>query len=533
MNGKIEFPKLGAVVEGHKSVSLARLLNRWLRSRRNPTFGTLYAFMILLVYVDPSPSSPKANWLEVLSVFFVLISPLSDIYMYRDRHRSGVRAILSFLTLGLSGIISQYVMSEKLVANEPPHHSLKPILSWNKNRNKFDKKKVSWFVVSAAVLVGLYILGSTETAETAKTANKSTTTELETPTVPSTITVSKTTVPVVRVNVTATSSPASPLNALDAMIKKMNLKSTPEISISKCGQFTYLIQSDGSHHFYKWSGERWVVDKSAPEEGMFGDNLLKVQMVDATGDNVDDFVVVLPTWDPLKSEPRPLSGAVFGSIDCKWDWMTFRTTYGGSFYQLDNLFWDDRSSRIVAGDEVTNMDALNYDGNRKTKQRFFIFSQKINEFVLASGTPPDNGMLDITSSTIPLFEPPKIALEEASFQCGTKLFDLLDNYNITNLDPQSLAKTWFDNSDYKLRVGKTPLEISEPIISACAEAAKKRLSVIADAAELSCSFSAKDLAVAYGVPISSSKYKIASAVALDFDSRFRTLVIESCLKKME
>ena len=142
-------------------------------------------------------------------------------------------------------------------------------------------------------------------------------------------------------------------------------------------------------------------------------------------------------------------------------------------------------------------------------------------------------MLDVTSSTIPLFEPPKIALEEASFQCGTKLFDLLDNFNITNLDPKGLAKTWFDNSDYKLRVGETPLEISEPIISACAEAAKKRLSVITDAAELSCSFSAKDLAVAYGVPISSSKYKIASAVASDFDSRFRTLVIESCLKKME
>jgi hypothetical protein len=256
-------------------------------------------------------------------------------------------------------------------------------------------------------------------------------------------------------------------------------------------------------------------------------------MIDATGDKIDDFIITLPTWDPLKSDPKPLSGAVFASINCKWDWRTFKTTYGGSYYQLDNLFWDASSKKIVAGDEVTNMDAANYDGNRKTKQRFFVFDSKSNEFRIATGTPSKNPTPEITATTEPLFKPPAVAFEEAEFSCYTKLFDLLDSYNITNIDPQNIGKVWFNNSDYKFRVGNTPVEISKPIINACAMAAKKRISEVTQAAENSCWFSRKELAKAYGVPASSSRRKVAGAVANDFLPRFRSLVVSACLKKME
>ena len=147
---------------------------------------------------------------------------------------------------------------------------------------------------------------------------------------------------------------------------------------------------------------------------------------------------------------------------------------------------------------------------------------------------PQNPTLSVTATTEPLFKPPAVAFEEAAFQCDTKLFDLLDNYNITNLDPQNIARTWFNNSDYKFRVGITPPEISTPIINACAEAAKKRISQVTYAAESSCSYvPRKELAKAYGVPSSSSKNKIAAAVARDFLPRFKSLVIAACLRKMD
>ena len=500
-----------------------------------------------LISSDPAPSTPRANWLVSILMFFLFASPFSDIYMFKDRHRSGALAILSLFTCGTAGIISQYFTSENLKDNEYPHHSGKPLQTWKKKQQppkrttpsnatkahkfpkrttptfatkvqKLNKKKIVGLLTATAVLTGLYFIGSAET-------EKSVT---QTP-----VSAPDTTVQIIQVALTTTSTPASPKDALTSMVKGMKLKSTPTISTSKCGQFTYLVKSDGSHQFYRWNGTQWTVDKSGENTSSFANDFIKVKMVDATGDKIDDFIITLPTWDPLKSDPKPLAGAVFASINCKWDWRTFKTTYGGSYYQLDNLFWDSSSKKIVAGDEVTNMDAANYDGNRRTKQRFFVFNSKSKEFILASGTPPKNPTPETTPSTEPLFKPPAIALEEAAFQCDTELFDLLDNYNITNIDPQNIGRIWFNNSDYKFRVGKTPVEISKPIISACATVAKKRIAQVTQAAENSCWFSRKELAEAYGVPTSSSRSKVAAAVAKDFLPRFKSLVIASCLRKMK
>jgi len=380
------------------------------------------------------------------------------------------------------------------------------------------------FLTVAAVTAGLYLLGENE-------ARKS---ELKESTSETTVTTPNRPAPVMQAAKTRTTTPVSPQDSLTAMVKGMKLKSPPTISDSTCGQFTFLVKSDGSYQFYKWNGTQWTVDKSGQGTSLFGNNFMKVQMADATGDTVNDFIITLPTWDLLKSDPKPLSGAVFASIDCKWDWRTFKTTYGGSYYQLDNLFWDSSSKKIVAGDEVTNMDAADYDGNRRTQQRFFVFNAKAKKFLLSPGTPPKKPTPQITSTTEPLLKPPAVALEEANYQCGTKLFDVLDAYNIRNLDPQNIAKTWFNNSDYKFRVGKTPIEISKPITNACATAAKSKISQVTETAENSCSFvSRKELARAYGLPTSSSRNKIAAAVAKDFLPRFKSLVIAACLRKMQ
>lgn len=375
---------------------------------------------------------------------------------------------------------------------------------------------LGWFS-AATIITALYLIGdNTTTKEEAKNAIKA----------------PKTTVRTVQSDFSTSTSPMSPKDALAALTKETKPKSTPTVSDSRCGQFTFLVRSDGSHQFYKWDGKQWVPD--GPKESVFSKNFMNVQMVDVTGDKVDDFLITLPTWDPLKIEPRPLSGAVFASIDCKWDWRTFRTTYGGSYYQLDNMFWDTTSKKIVAGDEVTNMDAANYDGNRKTKQRFFVFSAKFKEFVLSSGTPPRNPRKISTPTTEPLLRPSEDALKEAAFQCDTNLFDILDAYNITNLDPTRIGRTWFNNSDFKFRVGTTPKDISEPIVNACAIAARKRISQVTETAENSCLVaSRKELAQAYGLPTSSSRNQIASAVAKDFLPRFRSLVMAACLRTMK
>lgn len=519
-------------------MSLPRLINRWLRSRRNPIFGALYALLVAGIVSDPAPETTTANWLASLLGFFLFISPISDIFMYKDRHRSKALAILSFFTCGTAGIIGQYLTSENLQRNEYPHHSREPlqtkkIKSQRHGRanphltsrwQNVNKKKMVGFLTVAAVTAGLYFVGENEIKKSESKGSEPKTT----------ITTPDTTAPVKQAVETTTTAPISPQDSLAAMVKGMKLKSPPTISESTCGQFTFLVNSDGSHQFYKWNGTQWTVDKSGEETSLFKNNFMKVQMADATSDTVNDFIITLPTWDPLKSDPKPLSGAIFASVNCKWEWRTFKTTYGGSYYQLDNLSWDDSTKKIIAGDEITNMDSINYDGNRKTKQRFFTFDSKTREFILSNGTPQKKPTAETTPTTEPLFKPPAVALREAEFRCYTKLFDLLDTYNITNISPQNIGKTWFNNSDYKFRVGTTPREISEPIINACATAAKKRIAEVTYAAESSCSYvSRKELAKAYGVPTSSSRKQIASAVAKDFLPRFKSLVIAACLRKMQ
>jgi uncharacterized protein YjbI with pentapeptide repeats len=136
----------------------------------------------------------------------------------------------------------------------------------------------------------------------------------------------------------------------------------------------------------------------------------------------------------------------------------------------------------------------------------------------------------IAVNTKSTFKPPAIALKEAAFQCNFKLIDVLNKYNITKIEPQNIGRIWFEKSDYKFAVGVTPVEISKPIIDACAQAAKIQIDEISNLAMTSCMFSKRQLAIAYEVPTNSSKKQIAKAVSNDFNESIRALVSSICIK---
>jgi len=326
---------------------------------------------------------------------------------------------------------------------------------------------------------------------------------------------------------TSTTTVATADSALVELVATLGIKSNLEISDSKCGKFVFLVQPDGSFNFYKWSETNWKQESEAVGS-LFGSDMISVRSIDVTGDGVKDFVVRLPSWDPLVT-PRPISGAVFASVECEWQWLTFRTSTKQDWYQLDNLEWDADKSLLYGGDELTDMNSFSYTGERKTKLRYFKFDMRTHDFrrtkdvVSTVSNPGVSQKSDIV---------PSGALSEASFMCGTKLTDVITQYGIVDLSPKNIAKVWFENSDYEFRVGNTPEGISGPIRAACETAASSRIDQINDAVSGSCSWPASVLADAYGVS-SKSKRTIAKAVAQDFQESYRALVIPLCIQYMK
>ena len=316
-------------------------------------------------------------------------------------------------------------------------------------------------------------------------------------------------------------------SALVELVAMLGIKSNPEISDSECGKFVFLVSQDGSFNFYRWSETYWKQESEAVGS-LFGPDMMSVRNIDVTGDGVKDFMVRLPSWDPLVM-PKPISGAVFASIECEWKWLTFRTSTKQDWYQLDNLEWDSGKNLLYGGDELTDMNSSSYTGERKTKLRYFKFDSKTHDFRLT------NGVVDTVSNPGGSQKSdvvPSGALSEASFMCGTKLTDVIAQYGIVDLSPKNIAKVWFQNSDYKFRVGTTPEGISGPITAACETAAAARIGQINDAVSSSCSWPVSDLADAYGVS-SKSKKTIAKAVAQDFQESYRALVIPLCIQYMK
>jgi hypothetical protein len=101
--------------------SYFRLAHRWLRARRNPTYIALW---ISLVSIGGSTSN---NYAPVAILIIFIATPLSDSFMFNDRHRSSAFAWMSLFSLGMSGLYAQHFTSENLRQGEFSHHSLQPL----------------------------------------------------------------------------------------------------------------------------------------------------------------------------------------------------------------------------------------------------------------------------------------------------------------------------------------------------------------------------------------------------------------------
>lgn len=244
---------------------------------------------------------------------------------------------------------------------------------------------------------------------------------------------SSTTVPVA-------SSPISKEDALENLIGSLSAQGRFAASDSRCGSFMFLVSLDGSYHFYEWYDNKWI--SRANYLGQLFPKMMKsVRAIDTTEDQVADFVVTLPTWDPF-SKSKPVSGAIFASVDCKWQWLTFKTTTNEDWYQLDFLAWDAMQDRVIAGDEVTDMFGPDYTGERKTELRYFRFQKSTGDFRLTRDKPEETLS---QSSTSPATRDPFAALPAAvrdavKASCNWPAADLAAAYGVSSKSKKRIAE---------------------------------------------------------------------------------------------
>lgn len=242
---------------------------------------------------------------------------------------------------------------------------------------------------------------------------------------------------------TTTSIAALPLSKEESLMdltESLSAQGRYASSDSNCGSFVFLISDDGSFHFYEWSETKWI--SQALYLGQhFPKTMKAVRSVDVTEDDVVDFLISLPTWDPL-SKTRPMSGAIFAPIDCKWQWLTFKTTTGEDWYQLDFLSWDEKRGRIIAGDEVTDMFGSNYTGDRKIELRYFRFQKSTGDFRLSNekpvGASSQNGITAVTSD--PFAGLPIAVRDAVKASCNWPAADLAAAYGVSSKSKKRIAE---------------------------------------------------------------------------------------------
>jgi len=242
---------------------------------------------------------------------------------------------------------------------------------------------------------------------------------------------------------TTTSVAALPISKeelLEDLIESLSAQGRSASSDSNCGSFVFLVSNDGSYHFYEWSETKWI-SRAVYLGQLFPKTMESVRSVDVTEDKVADFLITLPTWD-IVPEIKPMSGAIFAPIDCKWQWLTFKTTTREDWYQLDFLSWDEKQGRIIAGDEVTDRFGPNYTGDRKTELRYFRFQKSTGDFRLSKekpvGTSSQRGTPTATSD--PFAGLPSAVREAVKASCNWPATDLAAAYGVSSKSKKRIAE---------------------------------------------------------------------------------------------
>jgi len=237
-----------------------------------------------------------------------------------------------------------------------------------------------------------------------------------------------------------TALPISKEELLEDLKESLSAQGRSASSDSNCGSFVFLVSNDGSYHFYEWSGTKWI-SRAIYLGQLFPKTMKSVYSVDVTEDDVADFLIFLPTWD-IVPEIKPMSGAIFATIDCKWQWLTFKTTTGEDWYQLDFLRWDEKERSIIAGDEITDMFGPNYTGDRKTELRYFKFQKSTGDFRLSKkkpvGTSSQRGTPTATSD--PFAGLPSAVREAVKASCNQPAADLAAAYGVSSNSKKRIAE---------------------------------------------------------------------------------------------
>ena len=141
----------------------------------------------------------------------------------------------------------------------------------------------------------------------------------------------------------------SPQDELDSLAKALDSVDYSRISESTCGKFS-LIVIPGKVQFYSWAATGWTERSELFGEYSPGDPYL-VTTRDYTNDGVNEFLVTSARKVPI--------GAIFGQIDCKWQWLTFQGQMGPEQTTVDGLTWSDDALQLSGIDYDENWNKLN------------------------------------------------------------------------------------------------------------------------------------------------------------------------------
>ena len=159
---------------------------------------------------------------------------------------------------------------------------------------------------------------------------------------------------------TSTVKIGEPVAELDKLAKQLAAVDYSKISESSCGKFS-LIVAPGEIHLYEWTEAGW-----SERSELFGDykpnDPYLVTTRDYTNDGVNEFLVNSARKMPL--------GAIFGQVDCNWQWLPFQGQMGPEQSTVDGLQWSDDSLQLSGIDYDENWNKFNstftWDPHNKT-----------------------------------------------------------------------------------------------------------------------------------------------------------------------
>ena len=154
--------------------------------------------------------------------------------------------------------------------------------------------------------------------------------------------------PTTTVPATTTVVVGDPQPELDKLAASLKAVDYSRISESSCGKFALIVAPEAVH-FYEWRATGW-----AQNDSRFGDwtpsDAFLVTTRDYTDDGATEFLVNFARKSPI--------GAIFGQIDCEWQWLPFQPQMGNEQRTVDALTWSDDTKTLLGDDYDSNWTKL-------------------------------------------------------------------------------------------------------------------------------------------------------------------------------